>query len=360
MADAYRGAQSIGNAYAEQLRNEFKAKATAITGLLSTLAGVEGKKAMIYVGEELPIQPGIEIFQYINETFLPYISTGGRDAVVLSNPQAQAPAESLILETIGRAANANGVTIYMLNAAGSKNLGDTPVETTEVRSNDIAFLETMNRMSSFQAVAAKTGGLAFLEHESIGDEFKRIERDFDTYYSLGYRASASAKAGERAIVVKVKKPGLDVRTRKSYYSKSGPEQMVDRVVANLYYDIGTGDLPIRLVTGKPEKSSHGTFKVPLEVRIPSEALTLIPNGDKLSGKFSVFVGVGDGRGGISKIEQKRQAVNVPVKETRALLGKDFTFSLDLMMRKGENILAVAVQDNISNVSGFARSRLDLK
>jgi hypothetical protein len=315
---------------------------------------------MIFVGEELPLQPGIEIFEYINETFGPYVSAGGRDTVVLSTPQGQAPTESLLFESIGRGANANGVTIYMLNAAGSQNLSDTPAEATEVRSNQIAFLETMNRISSFQAVATRTGGLAFLEHQNIGDDFKRIERDFDTYYSLGYRAGQTTRVGERAILVKVKKPGVEVRTRKSYYSKSSQDQMVDRVVANLYYDIGTGDLPIKLVTGKPTQTSRGMFKVPLVVQIPSAALTLIPNGEWLSGKFTVFVGVGDGRGGISNIDQKRQAVNVPVKEIRSLDGKSFTYEMELLMRKGENILAVAVQDNVSNISGFGRTRLDVK
>jgi hypothetical protein len=228
------------------------------------------------------------------------------------------------------------------------------------RSASVEFLASMNGISAFQSIAATTGGLAFLERSDVRQSFRSIERDFDSYYALGFRATEHVASGERRLVVRARRPGLHVRTRRNYYAKTPQDEMVDRVVANLFYETGTGELPIRVTTGKPAKAKRGTWSVPLEVTIPAEAITLIPNGERLSGTFSVFVGVGDGKGGISNINRKRQAVNLTQKQLSSLDGNEFTFAMDLLMRRGENIVAVAVQDNISNLSGFKRARLDVK
>jgi hypothetical protein len=98
----------------------------------------------------------------------------------------------------------------------------------------------------------------------------------------------------------------------------------------------------------------------MRVLIPTEALTLIPIGEKLAGKFSVFLGVGDGKGGISQINSQEQPVQIPIEAMAALTGKHFTFETSIIMRKGENILAVAVLDNVSNLRGFSRTNLNVK
>ncbi|MBI2212989.1 MAG: VWA domain-containing protein [Acidobacteria bacterium] len=359
LADAYRNSLSQARIYAEQVRVETRAKISAMNGLLATLAGVEGKKAMIFVGEEFPLRPGIEMFQYTNEIFAPRIQMS-RELIPMPSPETQAYAETNLFDIVSRAANANGVTVYMLSASTGADLSDTPVERQELTTADRQFMETVDRITAFQLVAAKTGGLAFAQTQNIDGVFDRIERDFDTYYSLGYRATNQAAPGERRLTVRAKRPGISVRTRTTFYSKTTREQMIDRVVAMLYYDGGPGDFEIRTVSKPPKKQGRGRFSVPLDVQIPSSSLTLLPNGDRLAGKFSVFVGVSDGRGGISRIEQKSQAVSVPVKEAAKLDGKHFTYSVDLLMEKGENIIAVAVLDNVTNMKAYSRTKVDVK
>ncbi|MCM2315120.1 MAG: VWA domain-containing protein [Thermoanaerobaculia bacterium] len=357
--DAYRASISHARMYAEQIRAETRAKVVAMNGLLATLAGVEGKKAMIFVGEEFPIRPGIEMFQFVNETFQSRVQQS-REMLVMSPPESSAPAESALFDVVGRAANANGVTVYMLSASTGLDLTESPAESREIRSNDIQFMETVNRISGFQAVASKTGGLAFSQSGNVDGIFDRIERDFDTYYSLGYRLESPVTPGERRLVVRSRKPGVEIRTRSSYYAKTTREQVIDRVVATLYYDGGPGDMEIRVVPKAPRKKGRGQYLVPVDVEIPSASLTLLPVGDRLSGKFSVFVGVSDGNGGLSRIEQKSQSISVPAAEAAKLGGKHFTYSVDLMMARGENILAVAVVDDVTNMKAFSRKRIDVK
>jgi len=359
LSDAYRNSISQARIYAEQVRNETRYKVSAMNGLLATLAGVEGKKAMIFVGEEFPMRPGIEMFQFVNETFQSRIQQS-REMIPISAPESHVPAESTLFDIVSRAANANGVTVYMLSASAGSDLSDSPVETQDIRSPDTQFLETMNKMSAFQAVAAKTGGLAFAQTPNVEGVFDSIERDFDTYYSIGYHAGGPANAGERRLTVRSKRPGVSIRTRTTYYAKTTREQMVDRVVAMLYYDGGPGDMAIRIVTKPSKKLGRGRYSVPIDVEIPSASLTLLPTDQALAGKFSVFVGVSDGKGGISRIEQKTQSVSVPLADAAKLEGKYFTYSLDLTMGKGENLIGVAVLDNVTNMKAYARKRLDVK
>ncbi|MFA6958228.1 MAG: VWA domain-containing protein [Thermoanaerobaculia bacterium] len=359
LSDAYRNSISQARIYAEQVRNETRYKVSAMNGLLATLAGVEGKKAMIFVGEEFPMRPGIEMFQFVNENFQSRIQQS-REMIPVSAPESHVPAESTLFDIVSRAANANGVTIYMLSASAGTDLSDSPVESQDIRSPDTQFLETMNKMSAFQFVAAKTGGLAFAQTPNVEGVFDSIERDFDTYYSIGYHAGASATAGERRLAVRSKRPGVSIRTRTTYYPKTTREQMVDRVVAMLYYDGGPGDMEIRIVPKPWKKLGRGRYSVPIEVEIPSTSLTLLPTDQTLAGKFSVFVGVSDGKGGISRIEQKTQSVSVPLGDATKLEGKYFTYSMELMMGKGENLVAVAVLDNVTNMKAYARKRLDVK
>ncbi len=359
LADAYRASITHARLYAEQIRTETRAKVVAMNGLLATLAGVEGKKAMIFVGEEFPMRPGIEMFQYVNESFQPRLQQS-RELFPMAAPESNAPSDTALFDVVGRAANANGVTIYMLSASTGLDLTESPAESREIRSADVQFLETMNRISAFQHVASRTGGLAFVQSGNIEGVFDRIERDFDTYYSIGYRATRPASPGERKLVVRSKRPGIEIRTRTSYYAKTTREQMIDRVVATLHYDSGPGDMDISIVTGPPKKKGRGQWVVRVDVLIPSSSLTFIPVGDHLAGKFSVFVGASDGKGGLSRIEQKTQSVSVPANEASQLEGKHLTYSVELMLARGENILAVAVLDEVTNMKAFSRKRIDVK
>jgi hypothetical protein len=248
----------------------------------------------------------------------------------------------------------------MMNAGGAAGLSDSPAERSDPRSMRAEFIDTMNRMSSFQTVAAKTGGLAFVQTDDIEGAFDSIGRDFGTYYSIGYHEGSGSQLGEKRLRVELEGETYEIRSRKTFYTKSTHDQVIDGVVANLFYETSQGDLPISVETGAPTKASRGNYKVTMRVLIPTEALTLIPIGEKLAGKFSVFLGVGDGKGGISQINSQEQPVQIPIEAMAALTGKHFTFETSIIMRKGENILAVAVLDNVSNLRGFSRTNLNVK
>jgi len=95
-------------------------------------------------------------------------------------------------------ANRGNSTFYMIDPGGLK-----------VRGAD--------RNGALRTLAENTDGLAILNTNDLDKGLNRIADDMASYYLLGYYASNTKPDGRfRAITVRVKQPGIDVRARKGY------------------------------------------------------------------------------------------------------------------------------------------------
>ena len=132
----------------------------------------------------------------------------------------------------------------------------------------------------------------------------------------------------------------------------------DKVIANLLYKTKQNDLKILVRTGAPAAAEEDLFKVPLEIQIPMDSLTLLPQGEaEFVGGFDVYVAVANKDGDMSDVSRKSHTLRVAADEMPKAHGKYYTYSLDLLMEKGLNKISVGVVDNISNINGFAREQI---
>src|ERR1041385_2431498 len=179
--DAYQHCMTSVEFYAEDLITSEKHLITSAKIVLNMLAGLDGKKVMIYAGSALPRYPGQEIFVYADTLIAPYVG-GTRGA---SKPRFTRPM-TFSIESMAKTANANGVTLYMLDAADEKG-GDLPsAEEGEMHDQQAAFVEYNNTADAFQAVAQLTGGIALTHTANFDLALNTVARDLDSYYSLGY------------------------------------------------------------------------------------------------------------------------------------------------------------------------------
>lgn len=97
-------------------------------------------------------------------------------------------------------ANRNGVTFYPIDIRGLTVEG------------------TMNRRGdSLITLATATDGIAVIDSNAFTPALQRINEDLSSYYLLGYYPSNSRMDGTfRKIDVKVKRPGVKLRTRRGY------------------------------------------------------------------------------------------------------------------------------------------------
>ena len=77
--------------------------------------------------------------------------------------------------------------------------------------------EVRATQGSLHTISNETGGFAIVGGGDINDHFGRIVDENSSYYLLGYYPSSDKKDGKaRALDVRVKRPGLRVRSRKGY------------------------------------------------------------------------------------------------------------------------------------------------
>jgi hypothetical protein len=262
-----------------------------------------------------------------------------------------------LIQGIAKTANANGITLYALHAGG---LGAASESGLAERDRPIPYTVTSamisNSTESLQLLAEMTGGLASVNTNNFSGAFKNIQRDLDSYYSLGYRAGTERVDRQRSIEVRVKNRNYNVRSRQTFVEKSTFAEMSDRVIANLLYKTKANDLNVRVKINTPV-AQDDLFRVPVEIQIPMESLTLLPQGEAYLGGFSVYVAVANKDNDMSDVSQKQQQIRVPVGDLPKIKGKYYTYVLDLLMEPGINRVSIGVVDDVSNVTGFDRQQV---
>jgi VWFA-related protein len=348
---SYDDAIADARSYASSVEHDLRQGVESINGLLTTLAGVEGKKILILTSEGFQIQPGREVFTLIDEV--------ARDKGWQSSSMLEAMTfnSGSLIESIARTANANNITLYTIHAGGLAAGGEgMSADNQQAISYNVSSAALSNTTESLQMMAELTGGLATTRTNNFAGAFKNIERDLDSYYSLGYRAGTERVDRQRSLEVRVKNKNLVVRSRQTFVEKSTFQEMSDRVVANLLYKTKANDLGIRVKVNAPVPADE-LFKVPVEIHIPIDNLTLLQQGEAYLGGFSIYVVVGNKDGDMSDVSRKSHQITIPVGEFTKAKGKYYTYTLDLMCERGLNKISVGVVDDVSNTSGFDRQQV---
>ncbi|HYI09940.1 MAG TPA: VWA domain-containing protein [Thermoanaerobaculia bacterium] len=346
LAKAYEEAMFLVKAHAEEMRSMHLNLIEDLKRTTTMLAGLEGKKTMIYLGAELSENPAVELFYQVQGLFGPDISAAPAEFTESGRNIGRE------MRTIATEANSNNVTIYMVDTADHDAMGDPTTHMPAPLAKGASETATPLTMNM---IASLTGGLLVRGGEGFDAALKTIASDLSSYYSLGYRSPEGK--GNRRIVVKVKRDGLRVRSRSSYVAKDGDEDVQDRVVANLFNEGVKSDFPVTVETGVPEKESNGRYRIPVTVTLPS-SLTLIPQDDSLTGEFTVFIATGEEEGAMSSVSKAVQPMKFPGDSREAIEEQGtFTYTTTLVVRKGQQIVSVGVTDTLAGTTGFARTKV---
>jgi VWFA-related protein len=354
-ANSYEDAVATARTYASSVEHDLRQSVASINALMSTLAGVEGKKILVLTSEGFPMQPGREVFAYIDDV--------GREknwsTMGSSTFEGMHFDGTALIQSVAKAANANDITLYTIHAAGLSDNNDMSAENARPTSSIVSHAAATNTTESMQMMAQMTGGLSSTNTNNFGEAFKRIQSDLESYYSLGYRAGTERVDRQRYLTVRMKnRKDLRVRSRQTFVEKSVQAEMGDRVIANLLYRVKDNDLGILARVGQPMPVEDGLFRVAIDIQIPMLALTLLPQGEEQSvGGFDVYVVVGNKDNDMSDVGQKSHQVRVPKASMSQLSGKFYTYTLELLIERGLNKISLGIVDQISNTSGFTREQI---
>ena len=351
-ADNYDDAVASARQYAQSVEHDLRQSVESLNALMSTLAGVEGKKILVLTTEGFQIQPGREMFYLVDELAREKGWPSGGTML-----EGMTFNDASVIQSVAKTANANGITLYALHAGGlAAGSEGNLAERDRPLPYSVSQAAVSNSTESLQLLADMTGGSATTNTNNFSGAFKNIIRDLDAYYSLGYRAGTERVDRQRTLEVRVKNRNYIVRSRQSFVEKSTFAEMSDRVIANLLYRSKANDLNVRVKINTPV-AQEDLFRVPVEIQIPMESLTLLPQGESYLGGFTVYVAVANKDGDMSDVSNKQQQIRVPKSDMPTLKGKYYTYILDLLMERGVNRVSIGVVDDVSNVTGFDRQQV---
>lgn len=336
--------QAIGRArsYALSLKNDLEFTLEALKTTVNQLAGVEGRKILLHVSEGLPQSPGAEIWQYIQDKFR---------TSVTAHQNFEFDKTTGYVSVI-RAANAAGVTIYTMDASGLSVDAGVSAENRTTQARISSFVERGNLQSMITLMAEETGGQAILNKNDVGLSLKEIERDFSSYYSLGYRSLRSGADRPHRVEVRVKKKGLEARSRRSYVEKSAETKISESVVSALFFPRDDNPLSAGLEVGTPVPADSQNYYVPVRIRVPYARLTLLPEGPRLRGRVVFYFAVLDAQGKQSDLATQVAPIELPASSTETLAKRDFVFDSKLLMIPGGQRLSIGVRDEITNTVSY--------
>jgi VWFA-related protein len=247
----------------------------SLRSLVEFMAGIGGRrKSIIYVTTGL----GTSVYEAIDYN-------GGIRNLAIED-----------LHAAITAATRGNVTIYPLDPAGltlSREL------TTQVQANVDPLTEVsqtrIGRMQDLSGLAETTGGFAITNTSNFGDAFSRVVRENSSYYVLGFSTASSRTDGRfHSVDIRVKRPGLTVRSRGGYlaplYRKTPiitrASTIAPAVADALQSPISVSGVPMRMFAA-PYKGPDKLARIAVAVEFGVDGLNLVEKQGRLVGDLTL-------------------------------------------------------------------------
>jgi VWFA-related protein len=354
-----RRTYSAVSGYAQAAQTAGKRTLAVLSRFVGSLAGLPGRKAIVYVSDGLELAPGEYLFRFWDYKY----STIANREVGISNVDSEIdryrlrePFEDLIAK-----ANANRVAFYTIEGGSDHGMGDAVSAETPVAVVDsLARTADGEREESLRALAYETGGVPLLNSAGVESLLTQLDRDFSNYYSLGYPSPHEGDGKYHRVEVIVRRLGVKARVLDGYRDKTADERLADQTLATLLHDVGANPLEVQVEIGKesPVKGKK-TFVVPVLVKVPMSRLVFLPQDKEHMGRLSIFIAVADRRGRVSEPQKIEVPVRIPNEELLTAMNQTAAYAAKIEMRPGEQKLAIGVRDEVAAVDSTLNLNLQV-
>ncbi len=334
--------------------------ADGLADLVTTLSGVSGRKALLYVSDGLPQRPGISVFDYIAQQMCP-----GDSRTMAETFGAMVEFdESRRLQRIAAHANANRVTFFPLDAAGVRpGLAQSmSLDAPPSPMNDS--LHRMNVQGGLHVLADETGGKLLTNSNDLAELLDDVSVQLAATYSLGF-VPAEPRAGDVQAIDVLLAPdlgkGLRVRHRASYRVKTRDERLAERLlsVANL----GSTENPLDVTIGfQPSPPPDGKLhELVIEVDVPRTQIAKYSGGAAASARqLRIWLLAANRESGARTPVRQRM---LPVGASADLGAADsasFHFQVAMELPEGLYDVAVGLRDELTGITSFVREPVTLQ
>lgn len=376
----YNAVMELVRDFAAMVRNEVDASVVNLENAIQTMAGLPGRKAILYISNGLPMRPAEDLFRAVEERFddrrgrwrtSPTAGSASADprSIDAANVSLEAFNYDLArrFDELASLANANGVTFHSVAAAGARISG---MNTADLRfSNSIEFTRAANLEEPLLRLADRTGGRAIVNTRNFAGGFDQLASDLQNRYSLGYSPTHIEPGDTHRIKVELtdearRRHGrrLSIRHRDSYVDKPASARMADLTLAALSMGEAANPMGVRVSPvrgqGGEARLDSGDVQSRMLVAIPIGPLTLAPVKGGHEARVRLWVQVIDEEGRVSEVTEHPVPVLVKEGEIEDARELSWPFAVDVVTGPGPHRVAVAVRDDLAATTSVVTFDLD--
>jgi VWFA-related protein len=248
---------------------------------MSTLRG--GRKAVVFVSESIPVD-AYDVVDRGRARFGGFFSEVDTDWV-----------DALSFAT------RNNIAIYPIDPRGLT----TGVTGESEDGSTVASQSSLDERIGLGGLAAVTGGFALTNSNNYVTAFERLVRENSTYYLIGFNSGVDKRDGRYVrLEVRVKRPGLQVRSTEGYVQPRGRPQTLRRpptsAVLTATWDavasaITTSGVPIRVSAAPFKKGKDKAATIAITVEVTGSKLNLVEQAGAYRGILEVVFAVTDSK-----------------------------------------------------------------
>jgi VWFA-related protein len=349
-ARAFDQAKSLAQADAESALSEERVAYAELHHLLRSLGGVEGRKALLYIGDGMATHAGADVFGLLQELC---------PAQGLHLHLEPVDSTSLMRQIIADA-NANLVTLHTLEATGLQTYASAEHPGQPLLSYELTQQIAADRQDSLTSLARETGGRSALNGADFSHDMEQIAAELSGAYSLGFTPVRAGEGKPHQVRVEVKRPGLHASYRSSYRDRTPQERLDGQVEAALLHGQTDNPLAASLKVGAGTTSEHGRILVPVQIRVPFAKLAFLPRDDAARhGRVNIVIGNMDARGGMAPLQRVQLPLRIPDADARRVLASNLGYDVKLLLEPGHQRLAFVVRDDLARIASCVVQELDV-
>jgi VWFA-related protein len=336
--------------YGEELSMELGYSINSLREVLTTLAGLPGRRVLVHISSGLPAVPARDLIAWYGDLYqkssaLPMLARFNR---------------RYVYDSLASSANAQGVSFYTIDVTGLAGDGSASAEHARPIDPLVASIHTLNYQEPLFVLAEKTGGRAIVDSNDITSLLEELRDDLFTYYSLGYTLSSSGSDTVHRIEVELTAhPEYDLVYRRTLVEKSLETQVQDRVVSGLMLALDDNPMGLEITAGEATSASGNRWILPVEVALPIQSVALLPEADEYVGRVVLFVANRDLKGRQSDIQRRQFEIRMPPVDYEARRGERYVAELDLLLNPGEHKIVVGALDPVTRQASFVSLHRDL-
>ncbi len=217
--------------------------------------------ALNFVVRGLRQLPGRKLVVFVSDGFNMF-GTSGDDTQVVEEMKRladQANRASVVMHSL------DAKDLQTLMPKAGDNLKNTAADQLAQQSLD-ASIQNLDSQAGMVFLAQQTGGFALLNHNDLDFGVRKVLEDNETYYLLGFDPEDEQFKGRyHSIKVRVKRPGLQARTRGGFYgvteaeASARPRTPTQQILLTLYSPFGARDVRVQMTSFFVNSNAQGSY-----------------------------------------------------------------------------------------------------